>query len=238
MEGKGKPGGLRRFSAVDIDQPVHGWKPVNGQFAEGMVNVRGWAALHVIVQKVADGESLKDLYDQIVLIENPGAVVVCTLGDKVGLVQNFRFTAERLFDAKGDYVRRLANEQRWEELLLSLGEWRWELPRGMAPPAEGDEGLEEYVVKTAKLESAGEAGFVVEKARICGRINPNSTFFAHSQYVVAAEILRRTAAQPEREEIVGGVKLFTMEELWALVARGELQDGLTLAALALSGFWK
>jgi hypothetical protein len=238
MEAKDKPGALRLFKAEDVDQPIHGWKALDGQFAQGLVNTRGWAALHVVVQKLAQGVPQKDLYDQMVLVENPGAVVVCTLGQKVGLVKNFRFTAERLLDARTDYIQRLAAAGLWDNLLAALGQWQWELPRGMAPPTMTSADLGDYILKTAKLESSSEAGFQLKSPRICGRLNPNTTFFVHAQFVVAAEIARCDSAQPEPTELIGGVNFFSMEELRQMIANGELEDGLTFAALAMSGFWK
>ncbi len=67
-----------------------------------------------------------------------------------------------------DYVKLLAQEDRWEELLESLGQWHWELPRGLAPVAQETD-LKSYIIRTAKMEAKQEAGFEIVDAHICGK---------------------------------------------------------------------
>lgn len=229
------PGRVRQHDSTQSVTPRNWYTFDSGT----MVNPKGWAALHVVIQRLLstqdEDEKLIDLYDQLVLVENPGAIVVCCLNSRVALVQNFRFTAERLID-QPDYVRRLAGENRWNDLLSSLGRWRWELPRGIAPPCE-DEDIERCVTRCAQLESLEECGFEIENARICGRINPNSSFFVHSQYVVSCDVKRRTESSPELFEMIGSTQFFDRGGIRELIARGEFEDGLSLAALSVSGFW-
>lgn len=214
-------------------KPVVGWLKTS-QGVGGFYNPKGWALLRTVVHKAVDGV-ISALYDQPTIIENVGSVVICQLGDRVGMVQNYRMVGERLFPHAGAlYVQRLEKEQRWEELLSMLGRWSWEAPKGLAP-GENQEELEAFIVRTAKLEAIEEAGFSLRDARIVGRVNANPTFFAHSQYIVHAQIESIGNSKPEDLEIIAGRKFFTMMELRELNNRGEFDDGLTLAGLALCG---
>ncbi len=210
-----------------------------------LVNPKGWAALHVVVQRLiartAEEEATAvDLYDQIILVESPGAVVVCLSAEKepkCALVQNFRFTTERLPmtpDPAG-YIAQLAADDRWEELLSLLGEWHWELPRGITPPS-GERDLAKFILNAAKIEAAEEGGYVVVNPRLCGRLNASTTFFAHSQYVVAAEIQRQQASTPEPFEMIGKATMFSKSEIRTMMGR-ELVDSFTIAALTLAEFF-
>lgn len=228
-----KVGAVRQFNATDANTAIHSWRTAG---YDSLVNPKGWAAIHVVVQKFAAGEvSPRDLYDQLLIVENPGAVVVCSAGDKVGLVQNFRFTGDRLLTDAG-YVKKLADEGRFEEVLASLGCYQWELPRGLAPVQTTDEAYPAaYILAAAKMESAEEAGFEIANARVIGRVNPNTTFFAHAQYVVAADFVDKRENRPEELEMLGKAHLFAPAELNALITGGELTDGLTLSALRIAG---
>ena len=235
---KTETGAARLFSEVDQGQPFHGWLPLGADLHQGLANPKGWAALHIVVQKLIETDSeieRKDLYDQILIVENPGAVVVARHGDRVGMVQSFRFTGERLLTADPGYVSALANDGRFEELLTTLGRWQWELPKGLNPRDESTD-LERLILNTAKLEAEQEAGYTIENARIAGRINANPTFFAHAQYAVVADIRTVGENNPEELEMIGKVKLFTASEIRKLTSEGEFEDGLSLAALAIAGF--
>lgn len=217
------------------EQPVVGWIPTS-QGVGGIFNPRGFAMPRVVVQKRDEGE-LRPLYDQPMIVENPGTIAVCTQGDQVGLVQNFRMVGNRLMpNAGADYVRRLNDEERWQELVESLGQWKWECPRGLAPPGTDPSDLERFVMDTAKIEANEEAGFTIKNPRICGWLNTNPTFFAHPQAVVHAEIESHGEAKHEDLEIIGKTSLFSREQVRAMVEKGELDDGLTIAGLALAGF--
>ncbi len=214
-------------------KPVVGWQPTS-QGVGGLYNPMGFAALRVVNTKLVDGVMVP-LYDQPLIVENLGSIVIAQLGDRVGLVKNFRMIGERLLpDAGAEYIRRLESEKRWEELLSTLGQWSWEAPRGLAP-GKGEEDMKSFILKTAKIEAAEEAGFKIEDARIAGRVNVNTTFFPHAQYVVHARIDSIGKAKPEELELLGATRLFTMRELRELNDAGEFVDGLTLAALALCG---
>ncbi len=227
-----RPGGLRLLGHADLVGEVVGW--LSGSEGEGsLVNKRGFAMLRVVVRKLIDGE-LKDLYDQPVIVENAGSIAVCRVGERVGLVRNFRFIGRRIMDAGVDYIRRLDEEQRWGELVRSLGMWQWELPRGLTHLTHETD-LERFVIETAKAEALEESGFTIANPRICGMINVNPTFFPHAQYVVAADIVGQGDNRPEDLEILGRTELFTPRQLREMADRAELQDGLTLSALLLAG---
>lgn len=236
-------GKVRLFQAADEGKPIHGWKPLlAGTPLLGLGNPKGWLVPHVVVQKLSNADNgatdngFKDLYDQLLIVENPGAIVVCKKEEKVGMVANFRFTAERLPDLQSaDYVARLVQQNKLEEVLLSLGQSKWELPRGLSPlGSESD--LTKYILATAKVESSEEGGFEITNARICGRVNANSTFFAHAQYVVSADITRIDKNRPEQLELIGKVRLFDKREIRQMIDSGEFDDGLSLAALAVASF--
>lgn len=216
-------------------QPVVGWLPTS-QGVGGLYNPRGYAMLRVVLNKLMD-EGIFPLYDQPIIIENPGSVIIPQLGDRIGLVQNFRMVGERLFsDAGIDYIKRLEEEKRWEELLDSLGRWCWEVPRGLALQeiAKG-ETLKSFIIRTAQLEAMEEAGFLIEDTTIVGRVNANHTFFPHSQYVVHAKVVSIGEAHPENLEIIGGKHFFTMQELREMNRESKFEDGMALAGLSLCG---
>lgn len=216
-------------------KPVVGWTE-NSQGLRGFHNPRGYAAVWITLRKLIDG-TMKHLYEQPMIVENVGSIVIAMLGDRVGLAQNFRMVGDRLLpDAGTEYIKQLEEKKLWGKLVESLGRWCWEAPRGLAPPMGEGEDLENFILRTAKLEALEEAGFVINDAKIAGTVNTNPTFTPHAQYVVLARISSLTDAKPENLEIIGNRRFFTMEELRELNKKGEFDDGLTLAALAICGF--
>ncbi len=216
-------------------QPVVGWLPTS-QGVGGIQNHRGWAMLRTVLWKLDEGGNPIPLYDQPVIVEKPGAIVIATVGDRIGLIQSYRMVAERLMPESGnDYIRRLQSEERWGELVESTGKWMWEAPRGLIDGDPKEMDAEAFVIKSAKLEAAEEAGFRLKGARLVGRVNVNPTFYLHSQWVVHAEIESVGDARPENLEIIGDKRLFTMDDLRAASIDGTFDDGLTLAGMALCG---
>ena len=182
---------------------------------------------------------MQDLYDQPLIVENPGSIVIATHEEKVGLIQNFRFVGDRILpDAGNEYIKMLQKEKLWGKLIGSLGHWTWEAPRGLTPPKtdqDSDLTFNNFVLKTAKLEALEEAGLEIKNARLAGMVNINSTFFAHPQYVVRAEIESIGKNKNEDLEMIGALRLFTRQQLRELNDNGDFDDGMTLAGLALSG---
>lgn len=211
-------------------KPVVGWRE-SSQGVGALHNPMGFAMTRIVHLNDAG----QPLYDQIQLIENAGAIVLPVMGDRIGLIHAWRPTAERLMDAGAEYIRRLEEEARWDELTATLGQWHWEAPRGLAPSSVKGEDLENYILRTAKLEAAEEAGFTIANARIRGRVNMNTTFFAHAQYVVSANVVEIGHKNPEDLEVIGATRFFAIEELRQLNQTGEFVCGSTLAAMALCG---
>lgn len=228
-----KPGGaLRLLTKEDTSKPFVGWRPT--QDAEGCYNPIGFGMAWVVVQKVLDNGTRQDLYEQPMFFESPGVIIVCRAGEKIGLVENFRMVGERLFPAGKEYVQRLSDEGRLGDLVNSLGKWCWEVPRGIAQ-VTGETDLKQLILKSTKAEGLEEAGFALDDVRVLGRLNGNPTFFMHPQYVVGARIVGTDQANPEGLEIIGKARLFSPAEIRELADRGELEDGVTLAAFALAG---
>lgn len=242
MSEQKKPARLRRFrSTTDLGQKWHGWHGLGGNFAEGMLHqTKGWCMAHVVWINADSGEPL---YDQPLIIEDPGTILLCTTPDgKIGFVPSFRPTGPRLsHEPNVSYVRHLANQDGWSTLVESLGRWMWELPRGIAPPGEANGGKGEVellnlIKKIAMIEAATEAGFAIDNIRVLkARLNPNTTFFPHGQYVVVCNIASMGEQRPEALEFIGRVKLFTGLEVRQMIDRGEIEDALTLAAFVLAG---
>ncbi|MFA5051895.1 MAG: hypothetical protein WC544_02415 [Patescibacteria group bacterium] len=211
--------------------PVVGWKPTTKGFG-GLCNPRGYAMPRVVIVD-AKGQPL---YDQPLIVENAGSIVIAQFGEKVALIQNYRMVGNRILPNAGPaYIKRLQDDGLWDKLVASLGRWCWEAPRGLAPLEQGDEELERFIIRTAKLEAAEEAGIKIDDARIVGMANLNSTFFPHAQYVVHAIITSVGEKNTEDLELIQGMQLFTLKQLRDLNQAGEFDDGATLAALALCG---
>lgn len=219
--------------------PVVGWLPTC-QGIGSLQNPRGYAMLRVVLRKLVDGV-MRAIYDQPLIVENPGSIIIAQFEDKIGLIESQRMVGERIFPQAGaDYISLLEKNQSWEKLVASLGRKTLEAPRGLIPPGEeqdsaGGETLEAFIVKTAKLEALQEAGFQLTNVRLMGKVNMNTTFFAHAQYVVYARIEAMVESTPEDLEIIMGRKLYSLEELRELNEKGDFDDGLTLSALALCG---
>lgn len=235
-------GAVRLLEEGDFDEkvvnpwnkPVVGWIP-NSQGFGGLHNPMGFALLRVVVQRILDGNK-EDLYDQPIIVEKPAAVVIAQLDDKIGFVQNYRFNAERIITVDPDYIRALNDEERWFELTEALGQWRWELPAGIAPTAHDARDIDQIIMAAAKLEASEEGGYEIENGRIVGTVNWNPTFFAHAQYIVHGMIKTQGQQQSEDLEILGATSLFTLEQVKQAIVAGEMDDGRSMSALFLAGF--
>ncbi|HJV33029.1 MAG TPA: hypothetical protein VJ694_03310, partial [Patescibacteria group bacterium] len=215
----------------------------------GFVNDMGFALMHVVNQKAAGDGAWQDLYDQFVLFENPGAIVVCTdAAGRVGLVQNYRLVGDRLEEvletlknpATGKYdfsayARTLRDKRLFARAVEALGAWVWELPRGLAPAGETDD-IAAFIRKVAAIEAKEEGGFDIVDARLRGKVNANTTFFPHGQYVVQGTVVGRGENRPEALETIGKVRMFDPAALRRMADADELHDGLTLACLAKAGY--
>lgn len=224
--------------------PEPDWKPIAG--LQGRLNARLSAALvHVMHQVPRDGR-FADQYDQPLLLESPAVIVVATLGEAVGLVENYRMTCDRpriLYDdatgkgalgwrpGDGDgmrvdpasfgtgYVARVIALGLLDELVTGLGRYAWECPAGNSPGFASDD-LAKFLRKTALAEAGEEGGLEIDDIVDCGTVNLNSTYFAHPQHVVRARVVRSGAQRPESTETVGRMRFFAREELVDAMARG------------------
>ena len=98
---------------------VVGWLPTSQGI--GLQNPRGFAMLRVVTNKMQDDEMVA-LYDQPIIVENAGSIIIAQIDDKVGLTQNFRFVGDRLLpDAGSNYIKKLQEKKLWKELTSSLG---------------------------------------------------------------------------------------------------------------------
>ncbi|MBN2087596.1 hypothetical protein JW758_04570 [Candidatus Peregrinibacteria bacterium] len=225
----------KHFGQTNIaGKPVVGWQE-NSEGVGGIHNPRGYAMVRAVISKLVDGD-MSPLYDQPIIVESPGSIIIAQKQEKVGLIQSFRMVGKRIMqNPDASYIEMLQKEKRWSELISSLGRWCWEAPRGLIPPIEKASDLEAFILKTAKMEALEEAGYTITNARIAGMVNANPTFFPHAQYVVNGEISSVGESSPEDLEIIGENRLFTMKELREMNMKGEFDDGLTLAGLALCG---
>lgn len=212
----------------------------------------GGMLLHVYNQILRD-EGYEDQYDQPVLVESPGAVVVAIAGDKVGFVQNFRLVGDRplivttgsslelfygernelspdkaVLEVGKEYVKvLLRNPELLEEMIRNLGRMSWEVPAGIAPGDTSAGSVEEFVKKMAKLEASEEAGFEIADVEVCGTVNFNPTFFTHGQHIVRAALVGVGGNRPEDRETIGSVRLFSRDEIHRAVEDGTF-DGTHL----------
>lgn len=235
-----KAGAVRMLEKEDYTRknafgyPVVGWRRTSQGF-ESIFNPRGFSCLRVVQQKNTGGEMI-DLYDQVFMIENPGSFLVITTSDsRIALTREFRMVGPRLIEGIdiADYLNSINSQEKWDELLSTLGQWLWQVPRGIAV-TEG-KNLDEVFLQTAKIESQEEAGIRIINPRVIGEFNWNPTFCAHAQAVVKAHVEFQGEATPEDLENISGLKFVSPQEIREMTRNGEITDGPTLAALAIAG---
>ena len=115
-----------------------------------------------------------------------------------------------------------------QQFKYAAGARFWEFPQGTWEQASG------YSIEDlARGELREETGLVASELHFLARIHIAYGFLAQSMHVFAATGLTQLAALPELEEqdIVRGC--FTWSEFHAMVAKGEIADAQTLAALSL-----
>ncbi len=70
-----------------------GWKPTSTGEG-GLVNPMGWAMIRGVLWK-RDGGNVIPLYDQPLIVEKPGAIVIARMGDRIGVIRQRRMTMRR-----------------------------------------------------------------------------------------------------------------------------------------------
>ena len=107
-----------------------------------------------------------------------------------------------------------------------LGEWQWGLPRGFSHDLDSE--------VTARAELEEEMGITSAELRMLGHLTPDSGLLASRVAVMLARI-GETGDRPYRDtQEIAASRWATIPGLWAMAAAGELEDGMTLAALALA----
>jgi 8-oxo-dGTP pyrophosphatase MutT (NUDIX family) len=113
-----------------------------------------------------------------------------------------------------------------EVFRYALGAWQWGLPRGFAHGADP--------LVTARAELAEETGVREARLRLLGHVTPDSGLQSHRVAVVLAEVSGPLPEGPPPDDEVRAVRWPTVGELDAEIAGGRIEDGFTLAALALA----
>jgi hypothetical protein len=76
------------------NKPVVGWVPTS-QGVGGLMNPMGWAMIRGVLWKRDGTAPAIPLYDQPVIVEKPGAIVIARMGDRIGMVKQRRMTMPR-----------------------------------------------------------------------------------------------------------------------------------------------
>jgi 8-oxo-dGTP pyrophosphatase MutT (NUDIX family) len=107
-----------------------------------------------------------------------------------------------------------------------IGAWQWALPRGFAHDADP--------LVTARAELAEETGVTDAELRVIGTVTPDSGVQSHRVAIVLAEVRRLPDGGPLDDDEVAEVRWVLPRELEREIADGAIEDGFTLAALALA----
>jgi 8-oxo-dGTP pyrophosphatase MutT (NUDIX family) len=108
----------------------------------------------------------------------------------------------------------------------ALGAWQWALPRGFAHDADP--------LVTARAELAEETGVREARLHVLGYVTPDSGLQSHRVAVVLAEVAGPPPDGPPPDDEARAVRWPTLGELDVEIAEGRVEDGFTLAALALA----
>jgi len=106
-----------------------------------------------------------------------------------------------------------------------VGAWQWALPRGFSQDADP--------LVTAAAELREELGVEATELRLLGTFTPDSGVLAQHVAVVAAEV-HDPHGSPEDVEEVAETRWTTTADLWTAIASKEVDDGMTMAAMALA----
>ncbi|MDP9844290.1 NUDIX hydrolase [Streptosporangium lutulentum] len=106
-----------------------------------------------------------------------------------------------------------------------LGAWQWGLPRGFGRHPDPE--------VTARAELRQELGVEAAKVRLLGMQTPDSGLLASRVAIMLAEVADPSGRPQDRREVAAS-RWVPLHELRAMAAANELEDGMTLAALALA----
>ncbi|RKE20151.1 NUDIX hydrolase [Streptomyces sp. TLI_171] len=107
-----------------------------------------------------------------------------------------------------------------------LGRPQWGLPRGFSHSTDP--------LVTARTELREELGIADAEFLLLGTMTPDSGLLAADVAVVHASVPSTTAALPLAPDEVTDTRWLPLPTLWHWIATGALDDGMTLAALALA----
>lgn len=168
-----------------------------------------------------DGKTEKVLFDQPLVCEKGGGVILIVKENKVGLIKVWRPVVKSQKEwSKGWPVIDLEN----------VGKEVWECPRGFGSFGDKDG------VETAMREGQEETLSVLRPITILGEASSNTASDPHmTTYVMAEvnELVKLSGEVDPNEGIVKKLTFFTLDEIRSMVASGEIVDQFTLSALAL-----
>lgn len=106
-----------------------------------------------------------------------------------------------------------------------IADWQWALPRGF--------GQDESPLRTAQAELEEELGLSALSYTQLGSLTPDSGLMESEVAVVLVEVAAAELDPSDRQE-VDATRWVTVEDLKLEIARGEIRDGFTIAALCLA----
>ncbi|WP_235613510.1 NUDIX hydrolase [Streptomyces olivochromogenes] len=106
-----------------------------------------------------------------------------------------------------------------------VGSWQWGFPRGFSHDHDP--------LVTARMELHEELGVQDTEFELLGVMTPDSGMLANRVAVVLARVNEPTGQVVDVQE-VAAVRWLHIRELWHWVAQGRIEDGMSLAALALA----
>lgn len=106
-----------------------------------------------------------------------------------------------------------------------IQQWRWELPQGSADSSD--------MMEVARIETLEEAGVVVMDLHLVGEVHEAYGYSNATCSIFSARSTSVGAAAPEPLEAINGSCWLSLEGFWAEVAKGEISDAVSLAAVAM-----
>lgn len=106
-----------------------------------------------------------------------------------------------------------------------IADWEWALPRGF--------GQDESPLRTAEAELQEELGLSALSYTQLGSLTPDSGLMESEVAVVLAQVAAAELAPSDKRE-VRATRWVTLENLKQEIARGDIRDGFTMAALCLA----
>ena len=109
----------------------------------------------------------------------------------------------------------------------AAGGYVWELPAGVLDPDEAPEAC-------ARRELREETGLTAERLEHLGTIFTTPGFCDERIHLFLARGLRGGGASHEADEVIAEIRAVALREALAMIRRGEIVDGKTIAGLYLA----